>query len=147
MKTRFVNFYFTPYVRRLHVYKDVWSTLIGEEPLDCQHEEENEHDENDAEIYRNGLINEFMFGHLPLHFPKAACKFFKLQSTSSSTSFNTKARYSVTGKRVVNKVEGYGLEIPVTYTLRGLQRTINWVKEEVVRELTRTSDMKKKFLK
>ena len=36
----FKEFSFDSYVRGFHVYKDIWSPLIGEDPLDCCHEKE-----------------------------------------------------------------------------------------------------------
>ena len=50
-------------------------------------------------------------------------------------------------EKCVNRGAGYGLEIFVTYTLQGLQKTIEWVKKAVEREVKLTNDMKKKCLK
>lgn len=69
------QFSFHSYVRRFHVYKSVWSPLIAEQHLDCKHAEGNEHDEYDAAVNRNDLVNEFTVGHLPFHFPRATCTF------------------------------------------------------------------------
>ena len=56
-------------------------------------------------------------------------------------------RCCVIGKRV-NRGAGYGPEISVTYTLCGPQKSIEWLKKAVEREIKLTNDMKKKkFLK
>ena len=49
--------------------------------------------------------------------------------------------------KCVNRGAGYGLEIFVTYTLQGPQKTIEWVKKAVEREVKLTNDMKKTCLK
>ena len=54
----FYEFSFYPYVRGFHVYKDVWSLFIGEENLDCKHEEGNEYYKYAGAVYTIDLINE-----------------------------------------------------------------------------------------
>ena len=46
-----------------------------------------------------------------------------------------------------NRGAGYGLEISVTYTLRGPQKSIEWVKKVVERDIKLTNYMKKKCLR
>ena len=46
-----------------------------------------------------------------------------------------------------NRGAGYGLEISVTYTLRGPQKSIEWVKKVVERDIKLTNYMKKKGLR
>ena len=41
MDNRFTKFCFESYVRGFHVYQTVWSPIIGEENLECRHEEKN----------------------------------------------------------------------------------------------------------
>ena len=49
---------FESYVLGFHVYKTVWSPLIGEENLKCRHEQSNKEDEFAIGVYRNDLEKE-----------------------------------------------------------------------------------------
>ena len=80
-------------------------------------------------------MKEYIVGHISLHFSKAVCKFLQLP--------NSTVHCSVTGK-CVNRAAGYGLEIPVTYTLCGPLRAIERVEKGVVREFIQTKDIKRK---
>ena len=55
---QFTKFCFESYVRRFHVHQTVWSPIIGEENLECRHEEKNEEDEFAIGVYRNHFQKE-----------------------------------------------------------------------------------------
>ena len=40
-------------------------------------------------------------------------------------------RYRVTGKRVNSAGDGYGLEIPVTYELVGVDKAVDWARKNI----------------
>ena len=42
---QFTKFCFESYVLGFRVYQTVWSPIIGEENIECRHEEKNEEDE------------------------------------------------------------------------------------------------------
>ena len=50
---RFTKFCFESSVRGFQVYQTVWSPIIGEENLECRHEEKNEEHEFAIGVYRN----------------------------------------------------------------------------------------------
>ena len=52
-------------MRGFHVHQNVWSTTIGEENLECRHEEKNEEDKFAAGVYRNDFQIEILVGHMP----------------------------------------------------------------------------------
>ena len=104
---RFMKFCFESYGRGFHVYQILWSPIIGEENLECRHEEKNKEDEFAIGVYRNDFQKETLVGHMPRNISKFAYKFLKLP--------NLKLSCKVKGKRL-NRGAGYGLEIPVIYT-------------------------------
>ena len=55
---RFGKFCFESFVRRFHVYQTMWSPIIGEENLECRHEEKNEEDDFEIGVYRNDFQKE-----------------------------------------------------------------------------------------
>ena len=66
---RFSEKSFDSFVREFHVYKGIWSPLIGEE-LNCKKEVENKYDKFAVAIYRNTLVDESVVGHVPLNLSK-----------------------------------------------------------------------------
>ena len=58
------------YVHGFHVHQIVWSIIIGEENLECRHEEKNEEDEFAADVYRNDFQIENLVGHMPRNISK-----------------------------------------------------------------------------
>ena len=118
-----IKLFFDSYVRGFHVYKDVWSSLIGEEVLECFHEKENK--TFAVAVYRNDLSRRINVGHVPINISKLLVKFLQLPN-----SFPT---CKVTGRRV-NRGAGYGLEIPVNYTCTGHQKTVDWIKKKINEE-------------
>ena len=72
---RFTKFCFEFYVREFHVYQTVWSPIIGEENLECRHEERNEEDEFPIGVYRNDFQKETLVGHMLRNISKFVYKF------------------------------------------------------------------------
>ena len=101
---RFTKFCFKPYVRGFHLYQTLWSPIIGEENLECRHEEKNEEDECAIDPYWNDFQKETLAGHMPRNISKFVYKFLKIP--------NSKLSCKVKGKRL-NTGAGYGFEIPV----------------------------------
>ena len=93
-------------VRCHHVYRFVWTPVVGEElilePEDC-----NEHDKFAVAVKRNDEI----IGHMPRSFSRVSWYFLK---------YRGKIRCVITGKRR----HGVGLEVPCTYTFVGSARLI-----------------------
>ena len=118
---RFCEFSFHCYARGFHVYKDVWSPLIGEEHLDCKHKEGNEH--YAVAVHSNGLINKIYLDICCFAF--ASCKFLHLS--------NTTVRFRVTWKRV-NRGARYGLELTRSKNHRG--QSVGWRKNSLYEEPT-----------
>ena len=58
------------------MYQTVWSLIIGEENLECRHEEKNE-DEFAIGVYRNDFQKETFVGHKPCNITKSVYKFLK----------------------------------------------------------------------
>ena len=52
------------------MHQNVWSTTIGEEYLECRHEEKNEEDKFAAGVYRNDFQIEILVGHMPRNISK-----------------------------------------------------------------------------
>ena len=74
---RFTKFCFKSYVSGSRVYQTVWSLIIGEENLECRHEEKNEEDEFAIGVYRNDFQKETLVGHKPCNITKFVYKFLK----------------------------------------------------------------------
>ena len=117
-----MKFYFESYVRGFHVYQTVCSPVIGEQNLECRHEEKIEHDEFAIGVYRNNFPKETSIGHIPRNISKFVYKFLKLP--------NSKRSCKVKGKRL-NRGAGYSLEIPVSYTFNGHEKGIEWIKSKI----------------
>ena len=56
------------YVRRFHVYQTMWSPVIGEENLECRHEEKKEEGEFVIGVYRIVFQKETLVEHMPRNF-------------------------------------------------------------------------------
>ena len=72
---RFRKFCFESYVCGFPVYQTVWSPIIGEENLECRHEEKNEEDEFAIGVYRNDFQKETLVGHMPRNISKFVLNF------------------------------------------------------------------------
>ena len=68
--------------------------------------EGNEQSESTVAVCRNDLVNEYIVGHISLHFSKGVCKFLQLSNSKLNLSRSTR----------------YGLEIAVTCSLWGRLR-------------------------
>lgn len=88
-------------VRGHHVYKSVWTPVIGEE-LYLEPEESNEHDEYAVAVRKDGET----IGHVPRSFSRISWYFLKHAG---------EIRCVITGKRK----HGLGLEVACTYTFVG----------------------------
>ena len=85
-------------VRGHHVYKSIWTPVIGEE-LNLECKESNKHDEYAVAVRKNGET----VGHMPHSFSRISWYFLKNAR---------EIRCVITGKRK----HGLGLEVPCTYT-------------------------------
>ena len=129
---------FESYVRGFHVYKTVWSPLIGEENLKCRHEQNDKEDEFATDVYRNDLEKETLVGHMPRNISKFVHNFLKLP--------NSKISCQVSGKRI-NRGAGFGLEVPVTYTFYGHEKAIKWIKSKIEQNCKFEESLKSRCLK
>ena len=68
--------------------------------------EGNEQSESTVAVCRNDLVNEYIVGHISLHFSKGVCKFLQLSNSKLHLSRSTR----------------YRMQIPVTCTLWGQLR-------------------------
>ena len=89
-KNRLTKFCFESYVCGFHVYQTVWSPIIGEENLECKHEEKNEEDELAIGSYQNYFQKEFLVGHMPRNISKFLYKFLKLPNSKLSCKVKRK---------------------------------------------------------
>ena len=138
---RFTKFCFESYVcgfHMYHMYQTVWSPIIGEENLECRHEEKNEEDEFAIGVYQNDSQKETLVGHMPRKISKFVDKFLSFPNSK----FSCKAK----GKRL-NKGTGYGLEIPVIYTFNGHEKAIERIKSQIQEELKLEQNVKNCCLK
>ena len=61
------------------MYQTVWSPIIGEENLECRHEEKNEEDEFAIGVYRNDFQKQTLAGHMRSNISKFVYKFLNFQ--------------------------------------------------------------------
>ena len=120
-------------MRGFDLYQTVRSPVIGEENLECRHEEKNEGDEFGIGVSRNDFQKETFVGHMPRSISKFVYKFLKLP--------NSKLSCKVKGKRL-NRGAGYGLEIPVIYTFNGHEKAIVWIKSIIQEDIKLEQSMK-----
>lgn len=97
-------------VRGHHVYKSIWTPVLGEELL-VEQEHGNEHDRYAVSVKKNDMI----VGHLPRSLSRVSWFFL---------SHRGKIECVITGRRKL----GLGLEVPCTYTFIGNQRSIKKLK-------------------
>ena len=96
----------------------IWETLLGE-CLKCVKEPTNEVDKHAvAVVHINSLSKEVVIGHVP--------KFISLLLSLLGCTLSIE----VTGKRV-NRVTGYGLEIPANFHLCGPENAIVWIRSKI----------------
>ena len=88
-------------VRGHHVYKAIWTPVIGEE-LEVKTEEDNNHDQHAVAVVKDGLV----IGHMPRLV--AELSWFFLKRDGSITC-------RITGRRKF----GVGLEVPCMFVYSG----------------------------
>ncbi len=92
------------YIRVQHVYKDVWTPVVGEVLL-LKREPDNVRDNCAVAVLKEGQV----VGHIPYNISAIVSHFL-------SRDYN-KAFVEVTGDRV-NRGGGYGVEVPCCYRFR-----------------------------
>ena len=105
-----IKFPFDLYGLCFHVYKDVWSPLIGKRGIGMFSWKEKNTYEFVIVMYRNDLSRRIIVGNALMNVSKVLVKFLQLPN-----SFLT---CKVTGNPV-NRGTSYGLKIPVSYTCTG----------------------------
>ena len=100
---------------------NIWVPNIGDDSILVEKENGNIYDEYAVCIRHEGKIA----GHVPINLSKTLHRFLSLP--------RSKINCVVTGRRV-NRGAGYGLEIPVRYTLVGAEKAVEWA-EKVVRRI------------
>lgn len=97
------EFSFTSFVTGHHVYKEVWTPVIGEKVRFCR-EPENPHDRYAVAAYKDEKI----VGHIPRTISKPC--FFAILA-------GAKLKATVSGAR--QNTRNNGLEVPVKYFVKG----------------------------
>ena len=113
---------YNSYARGYHAHMDIWKPLIGDDSLRCKREDDNIHNENALAVIHSNYIGPRVVGHVPFLYSSTFKKFLSLQ--------NHTMRVLVTGKRI-NRVAGYGLEIPVEYVFNGNEKALQWAKKNL----------------
>ena len=121
-------------VRGYHAYIDSWDPKVGNENLELVPEEDNEHDDFAVAI----KFEDRIVGHVPKSLSKIMNRFAKIPSCS--------LRCKVTGKRM-NRLTGYGLEIPVVYELIGSEEAVDWGEKNITKILDFVNRKVKKCIK
>lgn len=103
------------YIRGQHVYKDVWTPVVGEVLL-LQREPDNVRDNRAVAVLKEGQV----VGHIPYNISAIVSHFL-------SRDYN-KAFAEVTGDRV-NRGGGYGIEVPCCYRFYGPELYLKRMKE------------------
>ena len=103
------------YIRGQHVYKDVWTPVVGEVLL-LKREPNNVRDNCAVAVLKEGQV----VGHIPYNISVTVSHFL-------SRDYN-KAFAEVTGSRV-NRGGGYGLEVPCCYRFYGPELYVQRMKD------------------
>ena len=93
-------------VRGHHIYKDVWTPIIGEQLL-VEKEEGNEHDTFAIALLKDNSV----VGHMPKELSHIARHFLSHEGVITCT---------ITGHRKFGK----GLEVPCTYSFSGKSKIV-----------------------
>ena len=121
----FTELSFNSYVRKLHVYKDIWNPRIAKDCLKWRNErKKNEHGGFAKCLYRNDEMEEKIVVHIPFYLSQAM---FKLFHHSQS-----KLCFTVTGMQV-NRSASLGLEVPVKYTFYVHEKILNFLETETLK--------------
>ena len=103
------------YVRGYHAYMELW-TPVQDEMLILKREPTNVADKNAVAVYKEDQV----VGHVPFNLAPSISLFLKRDIK--------KAFAKVVGEKV-NRVAGYGLEIPCIYHLYGPKPYVDKMKE------------------
>ena len=95
----------TSFIRGHHIYKDVWTPVVGETLL-LRREPSNVKDDQAIAVVKDGEV----VGHIPYNISATVSHFLSRDCN--------KAFAEVTGPRV-NRGGGYGLEVPCKYRFCG----------------------------
>ena len=60
-----ILFKVTSFIRDNHIYKEIWTPIIGDDSLFCQRENENPHDENAVSVMHNNVRGSRIVGYVP----------------------------------------------------------------------------------
>lgn len=112
------HFVFDSFIRGYHAYMGIWEPKIGDEDFTFVNENDNQYDQFAIAVTFEGRT----VGHVPKNLSKILNRFTKIPSCE--------LKCRVTGKRV-NRGAGYGLEIPVSYTLIGVEKAIDWAQKNI----------------
>ena len=112
------QYHLDSFVRGYPTYKDIWTPRVGDENFCLKSESENQHDKFAVAI----LLEEKVVGHVPINLSKIFHQFLKIPNCTIGCK--------VTGKRV-NRVAGYGLEIPVQYIFVGAEKVVEWAEKQI----------------
>ena len=94
-------------VRGHHVYKVIWTPVIGEE-LEVRTEDDNDHDQHAVAVVKDGVV----IGHMP-------------RLAAEVSWFFLKRGGSITCRITGNRKFGVGLEVPCTYVYSSCAKTVN----------------------
>ena len=93
-------------VRGHHIYKAIWTPVIGEE-LDVQTEDSNHHDQHAVAVVKDGVV----IGHMP-------------RLVAEVSWFFLKRGGSITCRITGSKKFGVGLEVPCIYVYSSSAKTV-----------------------
>ena len=94
-------------VRGHHVYKVIWTPVIGEE-LEVRTEDDNDHDQHAVAVVKDGVV----IGHMP-------------RLAAEVSWFFLKRGGSITCRITGNRKFGVGLEVPCTYVYSSCAKIVN----------------------
>ena len=126
------SFSFNSYAIGYHAYMKIWNPVNGA-VLVCTRETDNPHDNYAVSIVRNSYV----VGHVSLGLSKT---FLNLLSLPVSTMLCI-----VTGKRLINRGAGLGLEILVMYQVRGHEKALQWLGKTITNIVLHADDLGSKF--
>ena len=109
---------FDSFIRRYHVYMDIWTPKVSDENFCLKSESENQHDKFAVAI----VLEERIVGHVPKNVSKLFHQLMKIPNCTIGCK--------VTGK-CVNRGAGYGLEIPVQCRFVGAEKAVEWAKKNI----------------
>ena len=114
-------------VQGYHVYKEIWTAVIGE-TLSCTREPDNANDRYAVAVLKDGMI----IGHLPRKISKV-CSLFLRRGGSITCSVTGRKRYST------DLTQG-GLEIPCLLLFKAGVKEIGKLNKLLARKIIKTED-------